>query len=142
MPSLSKREMEAFLGELHVAVISVPEVNRGPLAVPIWYMYEAGGEVGVITFKSSRKARLLEVGTRFSLCVQDEAPPYKFVTVEGPVTGMRDADLERDIRPMARRYLGEEGGDRYVAETYPDPADPGEISVRMRPERWYSWRGE
>ena len=49
-----------------------------------------------------------------------------------------DADLEEVIRPMARRYLGIEGGDRYVEETYPDPAVPGELHVSMRPERWCS----
>jgi nitroimidazol reductase NimA-like FMN-containing flavoprotein (pyridoxamine 5'-phosphate oxidase superfamily) len=130
--------MESFLTDIHVAVISIAEVNRGPLTVPIWYTYEPAGELGLITFRSSRKARLLEVGTRFSLCVQDEAPPYKFVTVEGPVTEIRDAELERDIRPLARRYLGAEGGDRYVTDTYADPADPGELYVRMKPERWYS----
>jgi hypothetical protein len=37
---------------------------------------------------------------------------------------------------MARRYLGAEGGERYVASN-PDP-DRENVMVRMRPEHWVS----
>ena len=43
------------------------------------------------------------------------------------------ADLERDRRPLARRYLGTELGDRYLENTR-DVV--GSVLVRMRPERW------
>lgn len=131
-------EMERFLQDLHVAIISIPLKNRGPLTVPIWYAYEPGGEVRFMTFRDSWKAKLLKMGLRISLCVQDENPPYKFVSVEGPVVAIHDADMEQEIRPMVYRYLGQEGGDRYIKETYPNPEDPGEVYVQMKPERWYS----
>ena len=45
----------------------------------------------------------VEAAGRVSLCAQDERPPYKYVTVEGPVV-MEDAtDAER--LELARRYL-------------------------------------
>ena len=130
--------MELFLADLHVAVISIPLMDRGPLTVPIWYVYEPGDELGVITFKSSWKAKLLIMGVRISFCVQDENPPYKFVSVEGPIVGIHDADLEQEIRPLVYRYLGQEEGQRYIQDTYPDPNEPGELYVRMKPERYYS----
>src|SRR5690348_6557227 len=102
---MTKEERETFLGELHVGVISIPEEGRGPLTVPVWYSYKAG-EVRISTGRVSRKAKLLNLDVRVSLCVQDEAPPYRYVSVEGLVIGMEPVDLERDLRPLAHRYLG------------------------------------
>lgn len=53
--TMTKEEREAFLADVHVAVISVAEDGHGPLAVPIWYSYEPGGEVRIITGRTSRK---------------------------------------------------------------------------------------
>jgi hypothetical protein len=49
--------------------------------------------------------------------VQAEAPPYKYVSVERPVVAIEPADLERDRRPLAHRYLGAQRGDRYIEKT-------------------------
>jgi nitroimidazol reductase NimA-like FMN-containing flavoprotein (pyridoxamine 5'-phosphate oxidase superfamily) len=132
--AMSKDEREAFLAAVHVGVLGIPEPGRGPLAVPIWYGYEPGGELWVITERASRKGRLLAVGTRISLCAQTEEPPYRYVSVEGPVVAVEAADLERHARPLARRYLGPELGDRYIEATAPDRE--ASVLVRMRPERW------
>jgi nitroimidazol reductase NimA-like FMN-containing flavoprotein (pyridoxamine 5'-phosphate oxidase superfamily) len=35
--SMSAEQREAFLSEVHVAVLAVDEPGRGPLALPIWY---------------------------------------------------------------------------------------------------------
>jgi nitroimidazol reductase NimA-like FMN-containing flavoprotein (pyridoxamine 5'-phosphate oxidase superfamily) len=131
--TMTKEEREAFLADVHVAVISVEEDGHGPLVVPIWYSYEPGGEVRIITGRTSRKGKLLERAGRFSLCVQTETLPYKYVSVEGPIVAVEAADLERDRRPLARRYLGTEVGDSYIESTR-DMV--GNVLVRMRPERW------
>ena len=129
---MTRSEREAFLAGLHVGVLSLAEQGWGPLAVPIWYAYDPGGDVRLITERASRKGRLLAVGTRVSLCAQQETVPYRYVTVEGPVASIEPADRDRDLRPLARRYLGAEHGDRYANE------NPGEdtVLVRIRPERW------
>ncbi len=136
MLSMSAKEREAFLAGLHVGVISIAEPGRGPLTVPIWYTYEPGGELRIVTGRDSRKGRLLSVGARLSLCAQSEAPPYRYVSVEGPVVSLEPVELERDLRPLARRYLGVELGDAYVAATRDEAA--GSVVVRIRPERWLS----
>ncbi len=136
MLSMSAKEREAFLAGLHVGVISIAEPGRGPLTVPIWYAYEPGGELRVVTGRDSRKGRLLSVGAPLSLCAQSEAPPYRYVSVEGPVVSLERAELERDLRPLARRYLGVELGDAYIASTRDEAA--GSVVVRIRPERWLS----
>jgi PPOX class probable F420-dependent enzyme len=129
--NMSRQEREDFLTGVHVAVLSVASDGGGsPLAVPVWYTYEPGGTVNVTTGRATRKAAAIRAAGRFSLCAQDERPPYKYVTVEGPVV-VEDA-TEDERRELARRYLGAEGGDAYIA------ANPtgGQVVFRMTPERW------
>jgi nitroimidazol reductase NimA-like FMN-containing flavoprotein (pyridoxamine 5'-phosphate oxidase superfamily) len=132
---MTKAEREAFLAGLHVGVISIAEKDRGPLTAPIWYDYEPGGDLWILTGRDSRKGRLLAEAGRFSLVAQTETAPYKYVSVEGPITSIEKPDLERDERPMAHRYLGPDFGDRYIEATRSDD-DVDNILVRMRPERW------
>ena len=131
---MTKQERESFLADLHVGIISVAEDGRGPLTVPIWYSYEPGGEVRVVTGGTSRKAQLLRTARRFSLCAQTETPPYKYVSVEGPIVAIEPANLERDRRPLAHRYFGVRAGDRYIERTRAETVE--NVLVRMRPERW------
>ena len=129
-------EREQFLAGLHVGVLGVAVQgdgeDRGPITVPVWYDYQAGGQVTVITGRSSRKGRAIAAAGRMSLCAQDENPPYRYVSVEGPVM-IEELDLDERLA-MARRYLGPDGGDQYVASN-PDPAGENVI-FRMTPEHW------
>ncbi|MEX2207103.1 MAG: pyridoxamine 5'-phosphate oxidase family protein [Myxococcota bacterium] len=138
MPSLamSRAEREAFLAAVRVGVISIADDGRGPLTVPIWYGYEPGGELWIVTDRESRKGKLLLKADRFSLCAQTETPPYQYVSVEGPIVTLERAELERHTRVLAHRYLGKEGGDAYVAATGAGDESDTSIVVTMRPERW------
>lgn len=133
---MTKQERETFLADVHVGIISISEEGRGPLTVPVWYAYEPGGDLRIMTGRESRKGRLLARAGRFSLCVQAETSPYKYVSVEGLIVSTQAADIERDLRPLARRYLGEKMGDRYVEETQDLPTHNDNVLIRMRPERW------
>jgi nitroimidazol reductase NimA-like FMN-containing flavoprotein (pyridoxamine 5'-phosphate oxidase superfamily) len=133
--AMSVEEREQFLAGLHVGVLSVVAGNeRGPVAVPVWYHYQVGGQVSVITGRNSRKGQALCGSGRMTLCAQDESPPYRYVSVEGPVA-FEELD-PRDRLAMARRYLGTEGGDQYVAAN-PDP-ERESVMFRMTPEHWVS----
>jgi len=135
--SMSRAEREAFLAAVRVGVISIADGERGPLTVPIWYGYEPGDDLWIVTDRESRKGKRLLGVDRFSLCVQTETAPYKYVSVEGPIVALERADRERHTRVLAHRYLGKAGGDAYIAATSgADDPDDGSIVVRMRPERW------
>lgn len=134
--AMTKSEREKFLAALHVGVISMEDPGRGPLTVPIWYAYEPGGELCVITDRDSRKGKLLVVGKRISLVAQTETAPYQYVSVEGPIVTVEPSHRDRDTLPMAQRYLGEELGRQYVAATSDERESRGSVVVRMRPERW------
>jgi hypothetical protein len=66
-----------------------------------------------------------------SICVDDERPPYSFVTVSGPVAISVDLEemLPLSIR-IAARYMGEELAERYGRRN----AVEGELLVRLRAE--------
>ncbi|MBL4721815.1 MAG: pyridoxamine 5'-phosphate oxidase family protein, partial [Alphaproteobacteria bacterium] len=64
-------EREAFLQHPRVGVLSLNDGDRGPLSNPIWYDYAPGGDVWFMTQKTARKGRLLHVGLRVSLLVQE-----------------------------------------------------------------------
>lgn len=130
MTHMTAAEKQAFLADVHVGVLSIPRGDDAPLTVPVWYDYEPGGELWFITGRDSRKGRLLRVGGAISLCAQQEALPYRYVSVEGPVVGIEDAGDE--IVPMAQRYLGDAGGRQYAERN----AGDGSVVVRMRPARW------
>jgi nitroimidazol reductase NimA-like FMN-containing flavoprotein (pyridoxamine 5'-phosphate oxidase superfamily) len=131
---MTKDEREAFLAALHVGVISLEDPGRGPLTVPIWYAYEPGGEVQVLTDRDSRKGKLMQVGRRVSLVAQREEMPYAYVSVEGPIVAIEPSDRAREALPMAQRYLGAELGRQYVEATAAERE--ASVTVRMRPERW------
>jgi nitroimidazol reductase NimA-like FMN-containing flavoprotein (pyridoxamine 5'-phosphate oxidase superfamily) len=135
--TMNSDQRKEFLAGVHVGIVSIQEPGRGPLAIPIWYDYKSGGELWFLTDKGTRKERLLSENVRISLCAQDENPPYRYVTIEGPVVSIEPADLERDARPMARRYLGIEGGDHYT-DTEAAPGIDDAILVKVRPEHWLS----
>ena len=133
--AMSEQERQEFLAGLHVGVISIERADGPPLTVPIWYGYEPGGLVWVITGADSLKGRLLHAARRFSLCAQTEKPPfYKYVSVEGPIVDVAPAELEADRRPLARRYFGPQMGDAYLTTSRGE----GNLKFSMRPTRWWT----
>ena len=128
-------ERQQFLADLHVGVLGIERADGPPLVVPVWYDYNAGGDVEVYTGADSLKGRLAEAAARGSLCAQTESLPYKYVTVEGPVMlePLVEADLEK-LSAMAIRYLGEELGAGYAA----GQSIEGQVRLRLWPQRWLS----
>jgi len=134
--AMSPAEREAFLAESRVGVLSVTDSDdRGPLSMPVWYLYEPGGEIAFSTSTNSRKMELIRAAGRVSLVVQTEQPPYRYVSVEGQVTGIAPAEPEQR-RALAERYLGPRGADEYLAATR--DAASTMVLVLVRPERWLS----
>ncbi len=127
--SMSVAEREAFLADVHVGVLAIDQPGRGPLALPIWYLVE-DGDVIVGMGGQSKKAELLRAAGRATLTVQTEEPPYRYVSVEGPVV---IESRQRDDVEMASRYLGPELG-RWYAQN--NASTDESVVVRLTPEHW------
>lgn len=131
MTKMQQAEKEAFLADLHVGVVGLTDPGAGPLTVPIWYDYTPGARLWMITGRDSRKGQLINTGSRLSLAAQTEAPPYKYVSIEGVVDDITQTTAE-ELQAMAIRYLGEEQGKAYAAGSTLE----GQITVWVTPERW------
>ena len=131
--AMSQEQRETFLAGVHVGIVSISRTGRGPLAVPIWYDYTPGGDLWMLTNSSSIKGKLLAKTDRISLCVQTEATPYQYVSIEGPFSSA--ASTSEQLLSMAVRYLGEEQGKAY-AENSAFGGDS--IIVSVKPELWYT----
>lgn len=126
---MTDAERERFLSDVHVGILSIERAGKGPLALPVWYEYD-DGEILITMAADSAKARLLHRSGRATFTVQDERPPYRYVSVEGPVaitTG------PHDVTDLAIRYLGPDLGRQYAAV---NPPNDGTAVVRVTPERW------
>ncbi|CAL9486551.1 pyridoxamine 5'-phosphate oxidase family protein [Streptomyces sp. enrichment culture] len=134
--ALSRDEREQFLAEPHIAALAVDAgAGRAPLTVPIWYQYEPGGDIWIMTGLDSRKNQLISAAGRFSLMVDRVEPTIRYVSVEGPVVGTSPATLDR-LREISARYLPPEKVDGYVDFAWKNHGE--QLVLRMRPERWVS----
>ncbi len=129
--AMTQADREQFMADLHVGVVSMNRKSAGPLSAPIWYIYE-DGVVWFTTGENSQKGKLMTLGERIAMVAQTEAPPYRYVSVEGPIVAREAADRERDIRPMAIRYLGEKQGNAYTDAS----SGEGNVLIKMQPEKW------
>ncbi len=133
--NMSQPARQDFLAGLHVGVLGVERADGPPLVVPVWYSYEPGGDVTILMSSASLKGRLLAAAGRATLCAQQETLPYKYVSVEGPITiASLSTDAQPEVERMAVRYLGEEMGRQYANAEIADD----EIKVTLSPERWFS----
>jgi PPOX class probable F420-dependent enzyme len=103
-----------------------------PHVVPIWFVLD-GDDLVFNTGAETIKGRSLARTGWASICVDDDRPPFSFVTVSGPVA--ISTDLE-EMLPFATRigarYMGERFGRRNAVE--------GELLVRLRAEHVYALR--
>lgn len=125
---------QSFLAAPRIGMLAVARPAGPPIASPIWYAYEPGGDVIFSIGRDSAKARALRAAGVASLCTQSEQLPYAFVTVDGPVV-VDDAAADEELRTrIAIRYLGDELGAAYIASTKGGDS----VVARLSPARWRS----
>ena len=105
----------AFLSEVHIAILANHREKRAPHSTPIWYQYEPNDTLWFMADPKTQKGKLMETGTPVSLVVQTETAPYRYVSIAGQISDVAKGDMEQELRPISRRYLGVKGGDEYVA---------------------------
>ncbi|WP_280465562.1 pyridoxamine 5'-phosphate oxidase family protein [Nocardia brasiliensis] len=129
-------EREHFLADTRVGVLGITDTQTGraPLLVPVWYLYDPRDGIVVQTGQDTFKARLLLAAGRFSLCVQDENQPYRYVSVEGPITAVKRPVAPAERETIARRYLSSEEADSYLRSTTEQLRN--DITFHMRPQHW------
>jgi PPOX class probable F420-dependent enzyme len=131
---MTAAEREEFLSGVHVGVLAVERAGRAPLAVPVWYDYSPGGELLIWMERDTVKDRSIRAAGRLSLVAQDENPPYKYVTVEGPVVANDEPPTREQALRIAQRYWPSDQATAYVDSALGERS----VLVRVRPEKWLS----
>lgn len=119
-PPFDPADLEPFVDARRIAVLAYVRGDGRPNQTPIWYTYREG-VFHLTTTSGSAKHRALSREPRVTLTIQDEAPPYRAVIVDGTAT-VRPLDPDTDpTRGMAVRYFGKLAAasyDRMTREIY------------------------
>jgi PPOX class probable F420-dependent enzyme len=133
MFNMSREQWWAFASQgTRTGKLATVRANGAPHVAPIWFLLnEADGYDEIIfnTSSTSLKGKSLQRDPRFSLCVDDDTPPFSYVVFQGEVELSEDLDesLLWATR-LAARYMGEEQAAAYGKRN----AVPGEFLVRGR----------
>ena len=142
MPKLSQQERTGFLQERGVILrLAVTRQDGSPLVTPIWYLYKQDS----IYFTPRQKSAWFESlkrDPRVSLCIDEQALPYRKVLVNGIAELQFDVGNDALWRPtyqkMAAKYVGAVGAEKYVSDTIDQPR--ALFRVEMAKAVVSSWR--
>jgi PPOX class probable F420-dependent enzyme len=129
---MTRDETTAFLLEgTRTGKLATTRADGRPHITPIWFVLD-GDHVVWTTGENSLKAKAIRRDARVCMCVDDQAPPYSYVMIEGTATLSDDLDALRQWATLiGGRYMGAERADEFGARN----AVPGELLVRTAPTR-------
>jgi len=134
MAPVDGRRIEELLDGPHQAVLSVGRLEKGPLAVPMSYLF-AGDHFSMGTSPESWHGRLMQRTGRATLTVQFEDCDGRsvhqwYVTAEGPI-GFTDTEPGPLVRAILAKDRGEENADEW---TWGDAQPDVRVAI-LEPER-------
>ena len=128
MERMTREECIQFLLEKpRPAIAAVVRADGRPHATPVWIDMD-GEQVIFTTWHESLKGKAFRRDPRVSLCVDDDQPPFSYVTLDGTVTISEDqAELKYWGGRLGGRYMGEDKSEAYGERN----GVPGELLVRV-----------
>ncbi len=113
----------------HTAKLAVVRADGSPLVAPVWVDRD-GDQVVFMTSAETIKGKAILRDGRVSLCLDNETPPFDFVTISGtPTTSTDPDDLIYWGTRIAGRYMGDELAEQYGMRN----AVPPEMVVWVTP---------
>lgn len=104
--------------------------DGSPHVVPIWFDFDANGDVIFLTHADSVKAGNMQREPRVSLLADDETMPFSWAKIDGTVSFSEDeGELAFWATETCRRYVGEDLAEEYGRRN----GVPGELVVRLSP---------
>jgi len=120
------------------AKLATVRADGRPHVAPIWFVVDtstAGADsvLGDLVFNTGTdtlKGKAIRRDPRVALCIDDDRPPFSFVTIEGVATISEElGEVARWATVLGGRYMGEERAEEYGRRN----GVPGELLVRVRP---------
>jgi len=142
MPKLSKIEQTEFLKEPGVLMrIGVTQEDGAPLVTPIWFLYQEA-DIWFTPRHRSAWFGCITADPRVSLCIDEDALPYRKVLVQGVAECVHEVGMDDLWRStyleMATKYVGTRGAERYIADTIDQPR--ALFRVKLSAAKVSSWR--
>lgn len=127
---MSRAEWVAFLGDpVRPALLATTRADGRPHVAPVWYALD-GDTLVWNTGADTVKGRNIRRDGQVSLCVQDDRPPFSFVTVSGVATWSDDLpEVRRWAGTIGARYMGADRAEEFASRN----GVPGELVVRLTP---------
>lgn len=104
-----------------------------PHVVPIWYTVDKQNNIIFNTGSESVKAKNIRRDNRVRLCVDDQAPLFSFVIIDGIAQIERNEsdEIYKWAKNIAARYMGDDKSEAYGRRN----SGKGEVLVKIKPTR-------
>ena len=130
---MGEDEWRAFVTHgTRTAKLAVTRADGRPHVVPVWFVLDDEGRVVFTTGEDTVKGKAIRRDPRLCLCVDEEVPPFAYVSIAGDAGVSRDPnDLLHWATRIGGRYMGEDRAEAFGRRN----AVPTELLVRVTPTR-------
>lgn len=119
------------------AKLATVRADGAPHVAPVWVALD-GDDLLFTTGAGTTKGKALRRDPRVALCLDDEAPPFAFVLVQGAASISEDPDeLLKWATVIGGRYMGADHAEALGRRN----GVPGELLVRVAPAKVIAERG-
>jgi PPOX class probable F420-dependent enzyme len=140
MTEMFKAEIARFL--MHgtfTGKLATVKKDGSSHVVPIWFVLDNGkgrskvGDIIFTTGETSVKANNIQRDNRVSICVDDQKPPFSFVTIYGTakIYPYKQKEALKWATKIAERYMGKKNAETYGRIN----GGEGAVVVRINPTR-------
>ena len=139
MTEMSKAEIGRFLTKgTFTAKLATVKEDGSSHVVPIWFVLEkkSRDKVGNIIFttgSTSVKAINIQRDNRISICIDDQIPPFSFITIFGTakIYPYRQKEVLKWATKIAERYMGKSNAEAYGKRN----SEEGLVLVIIKPTK-------
>jgi len=124
MAEMSKAEITRFISQgTFTGKLATVKKDGGSHVVPIWFVLDKGnskkgssiGNIVFTTYSASVKANDIRRNNRVSICIDDQKPPFSFVTIFGTakIHPYKHKEVLKWATKIAERYMGRKNAEAY-----------------------------
>jgi PPOX class probable F420-dependent enzyme len=140
MAEMSKAEIRRFLKQgTFTGKLATIKKDGGSHVIPIWFVVDNEnnksrvGDIIFTTSSASVKANNIRRNNRVSICIDDQIPPFSFVTIFGAakISPYRQKEFLKWATKIAERHMGKRNATAYGRRN----SGEGAVIVRIKPTR-------
>jgi PPOX class probable F420-dependent enzyme len=140
MSEMSKTQIRRFLNKgTFTGKLATVKKDGSSHVVPIWFVLDYRnnedylGNIYFTTFIGSVKAENIQRDNRISMCIDDQTPPFSFVTIHGTAKlyPFKQKEVLKWATKIAERYIGKKDSKAYGERN----SGEGAVLVGIKPTK-------